>query len=164
MLEELNDTVGVEDMTARELGACFTTEFGCVANGAQFILISSLEVANALSTLGVEARKAVALLGDTFACMAALVSLVAEGKGGCLFFLNESSWLASVDQDAFILLDSDSNFGKLNCSRSVGVALLKGRHAGFKHGLFLVFIELMRNLSHHLDLFKHHHFWVLFLL
>ena len=164
VLEELDDTVGVEDMTARELGACFTTEFGCVANGAQFILISSLEVANALSTLGVEARKAVALLGDTFACMAALVSLVAEGKGRCLFLLNKSSWLASVDKDAFIFLDSDSNFGKLNCSRSVRVALLKSRNAGFKHGLFLVFIELMRNLSRHLDLFKHHHFWVLFLL
>ena len=160
VLEELDDTVGVEDMAARELGACFTTEFCCVANGAQFIFVCSLEVSNALSTLGVEAREAVALLGDTFACMAAAVSLVTEGKGGCLFLLNKSSWFASVDQNAIFFLDTDCDLGELKCCGCVGVVFLNhGGHASFKHWFFLVFVDLMRNLSHHLDLFKHHHFF-----
>ena len=55
VLEELDDTVGVEDMAARELGACFTTEFCCVADGAQLVFICSLEVSNALNTISAEA-------------------------------------------------------------------------------------------------------------
>ena len=134
MLEELDDTVGVEDMAARELGACFTTEFCCVANCAQFIFICSLEVSNLLSTLGVEAREAAALLGDTFACMTTLVSLLTEGKGGCLFLLNKSSWVISVDQNALIILNTNGDLGELKCCGRVAVVFLNhGGHASFKH-------------------------------
>ena len=34
VLEELDETVSVKDMTTRELGTCFSTEFARIANGA----------------------------------------------------------------------------------------------------------------------------------
>ena len=112
MLEELDETVGVEDMTARELGACFSTEFARIANGAQLILIDALKVPNLLSTLSVKAREAMALIVDTPACMTALVILLAKGSSGNFLFLFRS---ASVDHKDHLLLVPGFCFWKLKC-------------------------------------------------
>ena len=110
MLEELDETVGVEDMTTRELGACFSTEFARIANGAQLILIDALKVPNLLSTLSVEAREAMALIVDTSACMTTPVILFAECSSGHLLFLDRS---ASVDHKGHLLLAFGLCFGEL---------------------------------------------------
>ena len=112
MLEELDETVGVEDMTTRELGTCFSTEFARIANGAQLILIDALEMTNTLSTLSVEARQAMALIVDTSACMTAPVILFAKCRSGHLLFLDRS---ASIDMKDHLLLVPGFGFGKFKC-------------------------------------------------
>ena len=113
MLQELNETIGMEDMTTREHGACFSTKFAGVAYGAQLILIDSLEVTFTLSTLSVEAWEAMALIVYTLAFMAAPVILLA--KGSCWHFLF-LYWVASVDHKDLWLLFLSLDFVKLNCS------------------------------------------------
>ena len=110
MFEELDETVGVEDMTTRELGTCFSTEFARIANGAQLILIDALEMTNALSTLSVEARQTMALIVDTSACMTAPVILFAECRSGHLLFFDRST---SVDHKDHLLFASGFCFGQL---------------------------------------------------
>ena len=110
MLEELDETVGVENMTTSEFGACLSTEFACIANGAQLILIDALEMTNTLSTLSVEARQAMALIVDTSACMTAPVILFAECRSGHLLFLDRS---ARIDHKDHLLFASGFCFGQL---------------------------------------------------
>ena len=112
MFEELDETICVEDMTTRELGACFSTEFARIANGAQLILIDALKVPNLLSTLRVEAREAMALIVDTPACMTAPVILLAKGSSGNFLFLHRS---VSVDHKDHLLLVPGFCFWKLKC-------------------------------------------------
>ena len=112
VLEELNETISVEDMSARELGTCFSTEFARIANGAQLILIDALKVSNLLSTLSIEAREAMALIVDTPACMTAPVILLAKGSSGNFLFLYRS---ASVDHKDHLLLVPGFCFWKFKC-------------------------------------------------
>ena len=56
VLEELNETISVEDMSTRELGTCFSTKLACIAYCAQLILIDALKVTFTLGTLSVDAR------------------------------------------------------------------------------------------------------------
>ena len=55
MFEQLNDTVGVEDMTTAKFGTGFSSELLRVADCAKFVLIGSFEVADLLSTLFINA-------------------------------------------------------------------------------------------------------------
>ena len=87
VLEELNDAICVEDMAAGKLGASFSAELGGVADCAELVLIDTLEVSCSLSAVNIQAGKAAALLGDTFAGVATLfMSLFAEGD--CRLFFN----------------------------------------------------------------------------
>ena len=70
MLEEVHDAVCVEYVSAGETGARLRTELCCVADVAEFVLVYTIEVANLLSAGCIEAGKALAFLGDAFACMA----------------------------------------------------------------------------------------------
>jgi len=49
--KKLHDTVGVEYMTAAQLGTCFGAKFASVANSAEFIFISALEVSFGFCTV-----------------------------------------------------------------------------------------------------------------
>ena len=79
VLEEVHDAVCVEYVSAGETGARLRTELCCVADVAELVLVYTIEVANLLSAGCIEAGKALAFLGDAFACMAtSLVGLLTK--------------------------------------------------------------------------------------
>lgn len=78
MLKELNYTICVENMSARQLGASFGTKLASVADRAKFVLVHAMEVPRLFGTSRIEARHAFALLGDSFASMATLECLIAK--------------------------------------------------------------------------------------
>ena len=56
MLKKLYDAICVEDMTTRELGTSFSSEFAGVADRAQLIFIYALKMTGSLSTICMKAR------------------------------------------------------------------------------------------------------------
>ena len=51
MSKKLHDTVSVEHVTAAQFGACFGAKFTSIANSAEFIFISALEVSFGFCTV-----------------------------------------------------------------------------------------------------------------
>ena len=76
--QELNNAIGVESVAAGEPGAGLGAELARVADCAKFVCVDTFKVSCGFSTLGIEARHAMALIWDTKAGVSALESLVAE--------------------------------------------------------------------------------------
>ena len=88
MLEQVHEAVRVEDVATGEARARLGTELRRVADGAELVLVDTLEVANLLGAGRIEAWKTLALLGDAFAGMATgFVSLLAELDFWLIFLL-----------------------------------------------------------------------------
>ena len=108
VLKKLNDAICMEDMTAREFGASFSSKLAGVADRAQLVFIYALKMTGGLGAVNIQAREAAMLLDDSLAGVATLFkSLFTEGN--CWPFLFCFSVLISrVDLNEVIIFDLES--------------------------------------------------------
>ena len=144
MLEKLNHTVCVENMTTRELRACFSSKLISVANCAQLLLVDILKVTGSFCAVSMETRKAFTFVGDAPASVATLIDLVTEGDSG--FLLDNDILVERVNQNKLILLHLKC--GKLEASTDWRIrgTTFEGRETSLKHRHLLFFI--VRSFSH----------------
>ena len=146
VLEKLNNTVCVENMATRELGACFGTKLTSVANCAQLILVDILKVTGSFCAVSMETRKAVSFVGNAPASVATLMDLVAEGNSWLL--LNNGVLVQRINQNKlnFLLLKC----GKLEASTDwrVGDTTFECWETSLKHRHLLFFIAVVRSFTH----------------
>ena len=72
MAQELDNTISVEDVSTRQLSASFAAKLRRIADCTELVFVGSIEVAGGFGAAGLEARQALALVGDTLACMATI--------------------------------------------------------------------------------------------
>ena len=145
MLEQLDNTIGVEHVATAELRAGFGTELTRVADSAEFVLIGALEVSSLLSAVSVEAWKALALFRDTLAGVATLfMGLLTEGKSWLLLRHNHHllDFFLLVFFDLFWLINCSDLDIDLQWSHGL-IGSLAGQswYSSFKHRLRILMVS-----------------------
>ena len=156
MLKELIDAVSVEDVAARKLGAGLRAEFSCVTDRTELIFVDAIEVTDFVCAVNVQAGKALFLIFDTLASVAALMDLVTEGNNRVKNF-----WLASADHDLFLFLlhNEEVEFGYVddNLLRLVGRLTDESGGSAEEESVVISDVEGSSPLDfnlHHYDVFK----------
>ena len=106
--KQLHHAIGVENVPARQSGARLSSKLLSVADGAELILVDSIKVTDSFSAVFIEARKALALVLNALAGVAALLVLFVTEFKCRQFFQNSSSsfdfLIASINHFHFDLL------------------------------------------------------------
>ena len=137
VLEKLNHTVCVENMTTRELRACFSSKLISVANCAQLLLVDILKVTGSFCAVSMETRKAFTFVGDAPASVATLINLLAEGNSVSL--LNNDILIVCINQNKFIFLTLKGVKLEASAYWRIGCTTFEGGATSLKHRHFLFF-------------------------